>query len=167
MTDLDIQNSLSLVRTGPEDNIGILLWRTANAWQRELKRTLKSESLTQAQYILLLGLLGLEERNVIERKTVTQRELAKYCGVDQTMASQVLRVLEQTHLIRRAPGYDSRSNALYLTDSGRRIISGLEPDMTAVDSHFFSLLGENAQMFKATLQILIGLKPRMSSSDRI
>ena len=167
MTDSDSENSSNLVRTGPEDNIGILLWRTSNAWQREVKNKLKSGGVTQNQYILLLGLLKLEERNVIHRQTITQRNLATYCGVDQTMASQVLRVLEQDHLVRRAPGHDSRSNSLYLTDSGRRIISELEPEMLDLDSHFFTKLGENVQMFKATLQILIGLTPRMSSSGRM
>ena len=110
MTDSDSENSSNLVRTGPEDNIGILLWRTSNAWQREVKNKLKSGGVTQNQYILLLGLLKLEERNVIHRQTITQRNLATYCGVDQTMASQVLRVLEQDHLVRRAPGHDSRSS---------------------------------------------------------
>ena len=163
MKDLDINNTSNLVYTGPEDNIGILLCRTSNAWQRQVKKTLKKQGLTQAQYVLLLGLRKLEERNVIEKKTVTQRRLAIHSGVDQTMTSQVLRQLEQAYLIRRAPGSDARSHALFLTDSGRRTISDIEPEITDLDSQFFSVLGENTQMFKATLQILIGLTPRMSS----
>jgi len=163
MKDLDINNTSNLVYTGPEDNIGILLCRTSNAWQRQVKKTLKKKGLTQAQYVLLLGLRKLEERNVIEKKTVTQRSLAIHSGVDQTMTSQVLRQLEQAYLIRRAPGSDARSHALFLTDSGRRTISDIEPEITDLDSQFFSVLGENTQMFKATLQILIGLTPRMSS----
>jgi DNA-binding MarR family transcriptional regulator len=163
MKDLDINNTSNLVHTGPEDNIGILLCRTSNAWQRQVKKTLKKQGLTQAQYVLLLGLRKLEERNVIEKKTVTQRSLAIHSGVDQTMTSQVLRQLEQAYLIRRAPGSDARSHALFLTDSGRRTISDIEPEITDLDSQFFSVLGENTQMFKATLQILIGLTPRMSS----
>ena len=97
MKDLDINNTSNLVYTGPEDNIGILLCRTSNAWQRQVKKTLKKQGLTQAQYVLLLGLRKLEERNVIEKKTVTQRSLAIHSGVDQTMTSQVLRQLEQAY----------------------------------------------------------------------
>ncbi|NKB50379.1 MAG: MarR family transcriptional regulator [Alphaproteobacteria bacterium] len=151
---------------GPDDSPGILLWRAANAWQRDIRGLVKSRGLTQAQFVLLSGLHHLEARTVSEPAPTTQRALAAYCGVDTTMASQVLRQLEAAGQLRRAPGADARSRALYLTDRGRQTVTELEPEVRAVDAKFFAVLGGNAEMFKAALQVLIGLPPRLGSSRR-
>ncbi len=153
-------------RRGPDDSPGILIWRAANAWQRDMRAVVKPHGLTQAQYVLLLGLYHLEERPLAEPLATTQRALAAYCGVDTTMASQVLRQLEAAGLLRRAPGADARSRALYLTDQGRRTINAVEPEAGAVDAKFFAALGDNAEMFKAALQVLIGLPPRLGATRR-
>lgn len=151
---------------GPDDSPGILLWRAANAWQRQIKALAKEHGLTQAQYVLLFGLQHLDERAAALPAPVTQAALASHCGVDTTMASQVLRQLEAARLVRRAPGADARSRALYLTDAGRRAVAALAPRVADADSQFFAALGGNVEMFKAALQVLVGLPPRMSSPRR-
>lgn len=166
MSDLDHTDLATPRRRGPDESPGILLWRAANAWQREIRVVVKAQGLTQAQYVLLLGLRHLEDRPVAAPAATTQRALAKYCGVDTTMASQVLRQLEAAGHLRRAPGTDARSRALYLSESGRRAVDEIAPEVGAVDARFFAILGENAEMFKAALQVLIGLPPRLGSSRR-
>lgn len=166
MSDVHQGDSARARRRGPDDNPGILLWRAANAWQREVRGVVKSQGLTQAQFVLLLGLRHLEARPGAVSAAITQQALAKYCGVDTTMASQVLRQLEAAGYLRRAPGADARSRALHLSASGRRTIDEIAPQVGAVDARFFAVLGENAEMFKAALQVLIGLPPRLGSSRR-
>lgn len=166
MSDIDRVDEVVSRRRGPDDSPGILLWRTANAWQREVRSLMKSRGLSQAQFVLLSGLHHLEARPLAEPVPTTQRALSRYCGVDTTMASQVLRQLEAAGYLRRAPGADARSRALYLTDKGRQTVSVIEPEVAAVDGKFFAALGENAEMFKAALQVLIGLPPRLGSSRR-
>lgn len=166
MSDVHQGNSARARRRGPDDNPGILLWRAANAWQREVRGVVKSQGLTQAQFVLLLGLRHLEARPGVVAAPITQQALAKYCGVDTTMASQVLRQLEAADYLRRAPGVDARSRALHLSANGRRTIDEIAPQVGAVDARFFAALGENAEMFKAALQVLIGLPPRLGSSRR-
>jgi DNA-binding MarR family transcriptional regulator len=166
MSDIDQVNEAISRRRGPDDSPGILLWRTANAWQREIRTVVKAQGLSQAQFVLLSGLHHLEARTMAQPVPTTQRALAQYCGVDTTMASQVLRQLEGAGHLRRAPGTDARSRALYLTDKGRQTVSEIEPEVAAVDGKFFAALGENAEMFKAALQVLIGLPPRLGSSRR-
>ena len=164
MSDIE-QHEITVIRQrGPDDSPGILLWRAANAWQREIRAIVKAQGLTQAQFVLLLGLRHLADRSAAT--PTTQQALANYCGVDTTMASQVLRQLEAAGHLRRAPGTDARSRALYLTDNGRRTITELAPAAGAVDAAFFAVLGENAEMFKAALQVLIGLPPRLGSARR-
>ena len=166
MSDVDLGDPSAIRRRGPGDSPGILLWRAANARQREVRGVVKSQGLTQAQYVLLLGLSDLEDRSGTEPAAITQQALAKYCGVDTTMASQVLRQLETMGHLRRAPGVDARSRALQLSASGRRAVDEIAPEVGAVDAKFFAALGENAEMFKAALQVLIGLPPRLGSSRR-
>jgi len=166
MSDVDLSDSAPIRRRGPGDSPGILLWRAANAWQREIRAVVKSQGLTQAQFVLLLGLSDLEDRPAAVPMAITQQALAKYCGVDTTMASQVLRQLEAAGHLRRAPGADARSRALHLSASGRRAVDDIAPEVGAVDARFFAALGENAEMFKAALQVLIGLPPRLGSSRR-
>ena len=166
MSDLEQHESAVARQRGPNDSPGILLWRAANAWQRDIRAIVKAQGLTQAQFVLLLGLRHLEDRTAATPTATTQQALATYCGVDTTMASQVLRQLEAAGHLRRAPGTDARSRALYLTDNGRRIVAAIAPAAGAVDAAFFAVLGENAEMFKAALQVLIGLPPRLGSSRR-
>ncbi len=166
MFDDDNSDAAALRRRGPGDSPGILLWRAANAWQREVRSVVKSQGLTQAQYVLLLGLCGLEDQAVTEPVAITQQALAKYCGVETAMASQVLRQLEAAGHLRRAPGMDARSRSLQLSASGRWAVDEIAPQVGAVDARFFAALGENAEMFKAALQVLIGLPPRLGSSRR-
>jgi DNA-binding MarR family transcriptional regulator len=166
MSDVEQSDSGSRRRRGPGDSPGILLWRAANAWQREIRTVVKSHGLTQAQFVLLLGLSDLEDRPVAVPEAITQQALAKYCGVDTTMASQVLRQLEAAGHLRRAPGSDARSRALYLSTGGRRAVDEIAPQVGVVDARFFAALGGNAEMFKAALQVLIGLPPRLGSSRR-
>lgn len=166
MSDVDLGESTAIRRRGPDESPGILLSRAANAWQRETRSVVKAHGLTQAQFVLLLGLSHLEGRPVAVPTAITQRVLATYCGVDATMTSQVLRQLETGGYLRRAPGSDARSHALYLTESGKRVVAEIEPEVGAVDARFFAALGDNAEMFKAALQVLIGLPPRLGSSRR-
>jgi DNA-binding MarR family transcriptional regulator len=166
MSDMEANDSGAIRRRGPDESPGILIWRAANAWQRDMRVVVKPHGLTQAQYVLLLGLQHLEDRPVAVPTAITQQALASYCGVDTTMTSQVLRQLEAAGLLRRAPGSDARSRALYLTDRGQQTIATVEPEAGAVDAKFFAALGENSEMFKAALQVLIGLPPRLGATRR-
>lgn len=167
MAERDTMEASAARRRGPGESPGILLWRAANAWQREIRAIAKDHALTQAQYVLLLGLGELENRAAARSAAITQRALAAHCGVDATMTSQVLRQLQAAGHLRRAPGADARSLAVTLTGAGRRAIDAMAPAAAAADAHFFAVLGDNAEMFKAALQVLLGLPPRLGAARRV
>ena len=151
----------------PDDHPGILLWRASNSWQRTVRTVLKEQRLTQSQYILLLGLYCLEVRKEIKQSYITQQYLSAYCGCDTAMASQVLRQLEAKHFVKRSSVEDARSVSVRLTKEGAEVVSVLEDNFVEVNKSFFSSLGENIEMFKAALQILLNLTPRIKSTKRL
>ena len=151
----------------PDDHPGILLWRASNSWQRSVRTVLKKQGITQSQYILLLGLYCLETRKEIKQSYITQQNLSEYCGCDAAMASQVLRQLEAKSLLRRLSVEDARSVSLTLTKEGAEVISVIEDNFVDVNKSFFFSLGENVEMFKAALQVLVIITPRMKSTKRL
>ena len=151
----------------PDDHPGILLWRASNSWQRSVRTVLKKQGITQSQYILLLGLYCLETRKEIKQSYITQQNLSEYCGCDAAMASQVLRQLEAKSLLRRLSVEDARSVSLTLTKEGAEVNSVIEDNFVDVNKSFFFSLGENVEMFKAALQVLVNITPRMKSTKRL
>lgn len=149
----------TLLWSGPEDSAGVLLWRVANRWQRDLRAALTAHDLTQAQFLLLAGLL----RYAPDQPGPTQAELAAHCGVDTAQASQVLRRLQELGLVRRRVGDDMRARELFLTPAGRARVARAVPDVAAVDEAFFALLRENREPFAGALRALLGLRPRIAA----
>lgn len=136
---------------------GAALWRASNLWQRQQNAVLDSLGLTPVQFLLLSGLAELTPRN----RPVTQADLARRCGADAMMVSQVLRELERARLVRRDshPG-DSRAFALTPTAKGRALARRAAPVVERSENAFFATLGPDAEAFAGALRLLAGEKPR-------
>src|SRR5579872_275774 len=74
---------------GPDPSPGFLLWKVSTQWRWEVETALATIGLTYQQFILLAS-LGWTTRNNAD---ITQIKLARHCGTDITMTSQVLRSL--------------------------------------------------------------------------
>lgn len=135
---------------------GAALWRAANLWQRRQKTVLAEHGLTPAQYLLLDGLAALDAA-----RPVTQAMVARHCGADAMMTSQLVRELERKALVLRAahPG-DSRAVALALTAEGRARLERAGPAVAVAEAAFFGVLGADAPAFAAALRLLTGERPR-------
>jgi hypothetical protein len=116
---------------------GFLLWRAGNTWQRKIRKLLKPYGLTPAQYLLLAGVGSLQ---LDLGAPVTQVSLARHCGTDQMMTSQIIRVLQQENLVRRSKHKGA--------------------EVEAADTAFHAVLGENAESFADALHVLMGEKIR-------
>lgn len=135
---------------------GAALWRAANLWQRRQRVVLEAHGLTPAQYLLLEGLAELGAG-----RPTTQVMLARHCGADAMMTSQLLRELERLRLVRRAAHpADSRAVALALTAEGRQRAERAAPDVAAAEQALFGVLGADAPAFAGALRMLTGEKPR-------
>lgn len=132
------------------------MWRAANLWQRRQKTMLAEHGLTPAQYLLLDGLAALDAA-----RPVTQAMVARHCGADTMMTSQLVRELERKALVlRRAHPEDSRAVALALTGEGQARLEQASPAVAAAEAAFFGALGADAPAFGDALRLLTGEKPR-------
>ncbi|MHA1570340.1 MAG: MarR family winged helix-turn-helix transcriptional regulator, partial [Alphaproteobacteria bacterium] len=139
-------------RRQPGETSGLLLWRTANAWQRRLREALADHGLTQAQFTLLDALAN-------ESKDGTnQRQLATRSGMDVTVVSAVIRQLQRDGLVARRTGTDARSRQVTLTAPGRARVGAAAPMARAVDAEFFAPLRQDQSAFAGALRLLLGLR---------
>ncbi len=137
---------------GPEQSPGFLLWKVSTKWRREIEAALATLNLTHPQFVLLANLGWLTRHHT----DVTQVELARHCGADVNMTSQVLRSLEQKGYIERHRRKgDERSKLPRLTEKGVKLVEQAIPLVEKVDDDFFSKLG--LETTKKTIDILQNL----------
>jgi len=137
---------------------GYLLWRAANAWQKEIRGVLAPFGVTPVQFLLLSG---LHEIAAATGEPVKQTALARHCGCDPMMTSQVLRVLEKAGRIeRRIHEGDRRAQAVAITAAGRNVVNRAADRVRDADTRFHAALGGQAAEFGDALRLLCGERPR-------
>ena len=135
----------------PEDSPGFLLWQISTLWRRQVETVLATLGLTHAQFVILASVGWLTQNG----HQVTQIELARHCGTDVTMTSQILRTLERKGYIeRRHREGDVRSKLPYLTKKGSKTIELAIPLVESVDNEFFARLKQDTKKFVKILQRL-------------
>jgi DNA-binding MarR family transcriptional regulator len=133
-----------------DESPGFVLWQVTNRWQAAQRAALKPFGLTHVQFVLLASLTWLDAEG-----PVTQRRLADHAATDPMMTSQVLRVLEQRGLIRRAPHpEDGRARALTVTRAGRALANNAVVAVEACDATFFHPIRAKTADFLSLLQTL-------------
>lgn len=137
---------------GPEQSPGFLLWQVSTKWRRAIETALATLNLTHPQFVLLTSLGWLTLHHV----DITQVELARHCGTDVNMTSQILRSLEQKGYIERhRRKNDERSKIPKLTEKGAKLVEQAIPLVEKVDDIFFGKLDrETTTKYLAILQKL-------------
>lgn len=137
---------------GPEQSPGFLLWKVSTQWRRQIEAACATIGLTHSQLVVLAG-LGWLIRNGDD---VSQVELARHCGTDITMTSQILRLLEKKGYIkRRQRKDDARSKFAQITERGVTLVEQAIPLVHAVDRQFFDALGTDIKQYVQMQQKLI------------
>jgi len=87
---------------------------------------------------------GLAARYLLERDDVTGVELARYLGITKQSTSEVVAVLEQNGVVRRAPHpRDGRARVLLLTDEGIAKLEHGRRLWRAVEAEWADLVGRD------------------------
>ncbi|MEX2618408.1 MAG: MarR family transcriptional regulator [Alphaproteobacteria bacterium] len=137
---------------------GYLLWQAANYWQRRMREVLAPHGVTPAQFLLLCGLHELDDA---AGTAVNQVALARHCGTDPMMTSQVLRILETAGLLRRSiDAQDRRAVAVAITASGASLVRRAMAGVRDADARFHAPLAAHGDAFGDALQMLCGVKPK-------
>ncbi len=103
---------------GPLQSPGFWLHHAALEWRATLERNLQPLGLTPTQFNLLASTGWLARQG----NPPTQQQAADMSGTDRTMASRVIRALEDRNLLRRNPDpLDARTYRLELTTAGKEL----------------------------------------------
>lgn len=136
---------------GPEQSPGFLLWQVSTQWRRKIENALSTLDLTHSQFVLLASVGWLTKSGA----EVTQIMLAKHCGTDINMTSQVLRALERRgFIVRYQREGDERAKYLRITEKGAGLVEQAIPIVEEVDRNFFSIL-KDTKICMEILQKLI------------
>lgn len=136
----------------PETSPGFLLWRATLRWQRALTAALAPLGLTHVQFVLLATAWWLNQSG--ERPN--QLTLATRAATDVKMTSQVLRALEDKHLItRETDPADTRAKLLRVTPAGADLARRAIQIVEAADREFFAAAGDGDRLM-AILRPLAG-----------
>ncbi len=135
----------------PTKSAGFMLWRAHNTWQRDIKAVLKPFGLTFVEYVLLSGLLWLEQEN----EPVTQIQLAQFVQTDEMMTSTVIRRMVESGLVsREAHLDDGRAKILVLSAEGRARVLAASESVEQFEINFFRVFGDSVPFLKEGLVAL-------------
>lgn len=137
---------------GPRESPGFLLWRVANAWQREQRNALQPFGITHTQFVALAvaGWFGQQE-------PMTQARLSQLTGSDPMTISQVVRALEKLGLFERSPHpSDTRAKVIAVSEAGLELASRAMKVVEQTDQAFFGVLGTETGAMVGLFQKLLG-----------
>lgn len=122
-----------------EDELVILVIRTAKALVDRL-RAERPDATSSPMTVVH----GLAARYLLGRDDVTTVELARYLGITKQSTSEVVRALEETGNVRRAPHpSDRRARVLLLTDEGKAKLEGGRRRWQGVEAEWAELVGRD------------------------
>ena len=87
-----------------ESNIGLLIWKASNFWQMRLRKILGSYKISLNEYLILRSIFSLSNLN----SEINQNEIASFIGIDISVTSVTLKLLEQKKFIIREFRSDNR-----------------------------------------------------------
>ncbi|HEX9547947.1 MAG TPA: MarR family transcriptional regulator [Acidimicrobiales bacterium] len=124
---------------GPAEEVVVLVVRMAKAFVDRL-RAQNPEGASSSMTIVH----GLAARYLVGRENVTTVELARYLGITKQSTSEVVALLEQAGIVRRAPHpTDGRARVLLLTDEGVAKLTDARRRWTRLEDEWAELVGRD------------------------
>ena len=140
--------------------IGLLLWKTSNLWQSKLRNVLEEYNLTLNEFIILETLLMTKDENI------TQVYISKSSGINVSVISTVIKILQKKSLIKRKSGLDSRIKIIELSENGKILTKKILPFINEVESNIFLKLGNEEINFVNSMKLILGKKIRIKAEKK-
>ena len=146
-----------------EKKIGLLIWQVSNYWQSRLRNILRNFNLSLNQYLILETLVNIE--NI--KPSVSQSIITSFSGIDESVVSVNLKLLEQNNFIKRKVDNDSRKKIIIILSSGRKIFEEIYPKIYQEEKNIFNKLQDEKLNFYNSLRFILGKKLRIKVEKRI
>ena len=140
--------------------IGLLLWKTSNLWQSKLRNVLEEYNLTLNEFIILETLFMSQDEGI------AQIYISKSSGVNVSVISTVIKVLQKKSLIKRKSDLDSRKKIIELNENGSILIKKILPFINEVENNIFLKLGKDEINFVNSMKLILGKKIRIKAEKK-
>ena len=139
--------------------IGLMIWKTSNLWQGNIRNILKKYDLTFNEFIVLETLSDLKEY----LSNISQIYISKSSGIDVSVVSTTIKMLEKKSLIQKRVDLDNRKRIIELTKESNLLLKVLLPKIYDIEDSFFKKLGSEEKNFCNSLRLLLGRKIRIKA----
>ena len=140
--------------------IGLLLWKTSNLWQSKLRNVLEEYNITLNEFIILETLFMSKDENI------TQVFISKSSGVNVSVISTVIKLLQKKSLIKRKSDIDNRKKIIELTENGKILTKKVLPFINDVEKNIFLKLGKEEINFANSMKLILGKKIRIKAEKK-
>ena len=142
-----------------EINIGLLIWKISNLWQSRLRQILYPYNMSLNEYLILKSIKDLSEKKL----TLNQNKIAINIGINISVASVTIKLLESKFLIDRNNDKDNRKKNITLLDKGLKILEVINPSIELEEKTLFNKLNNETFNFTNSLKLLLGKKIRIKA----
>ena len=152
-TNIMVDRNLSNTKTG------LLIWKASNLWQQILRQSLKKYELNLNEFLILEALLNVKDDSV----DITQIYISRVSGIDVSVVSTVLKLLEKKILIKKKADLDDRKKIIELTSNANSLLSTIVPIMNSIENNLFKKLDKEEPNFCNSLRLILGRKIRVKA----
>ena len=145
-----------------ENNIGILIWKTANFWQFNLRKILKPYKVSINEYLVLQSITHL----LSLKSKIYQNEISELIGIDISVTSVTLKILERKKYISRKILDDNRKKMVSILKEGNDLFNEIYPLVKKEEERIFFKLNNETFNFTNSLKLLLGKKIRIKAEKQ-
>ena len=142
-----------------ENRIGILIWKTSNFWQSNLRKILVSYNISLNEYLVLQSLQYLSTK----KADIFQNQISESIGIDISVTSVTLKLLESKKYISREIKHDNRKKIIKILKKGDDLYKLLYPMIEKEEERLFNKLDNETFNFINSLKLLLGKKIRIKA----
>ena len=146
-----------------EKKIGLLVWQVSNSWQNKLRQKLKLYKITLNEYLILESITELQQHSIL----LTQNIISIFAGIDVTVVSVVLKLLERKNLIKRTIDKDNRKKTIEMLSNGRKLFNEIQPIIELEEKKIFDKLQNEKFNFINLLKLILGKKLRIKAEKNL
>ena len=142
-----------------ESKLGLLIWKTSNFWQSKLRKILSQYGISLNEYLILQSAQYLLRGNL----NIYQNEIADFSGINISVVSVTMKLLEKKNYIVRLSQYDNRKKNIQILKSGTILYNKVNPLIKKQEELIFSKLNNETFNFTNSLKLLLGKKIRIKA----